>query len=522
MSVVDEQPVCSRNIVDSGGCGPEVALRRLLRSVRTSARALLNVAANPSDFFTLCLLATIASVAAQAVAAPVILINRNSGQCVSDNGSSKLGLQMIQRTCRGLLSEQWALSAVDDGYRIVSRLNGLCLAVAGASTADGAAVQQRTCNGSSEQTWTPQLEGSWFQLVSKLSGKCLAVSGASRDDGAVLIQSSCLDADNQRWTISASPLPSVWSPVIKFPIAPAAAANMADGRIVLWSAWKDSIWWRSPPNLYGDLRPSDRPAERDARQQYRSRHVLPGHQHARGRSNPGQWREQQQEDQHLRSENWNLVGIQLDENPARLQGDTLLSTGEVLTLGGSWSGGIGGKNAEVWASGLGWRLLPGIPIDPFIGPDPAGVYRGDNHLWLIAASDGWAFHAGPAAQMHWIDTKNGGAVIAAGPRGDDAFAINGNAVVYDTGKILKVGGAAAYSNGTATDSAYVIDIRGGPPAPAEVRKLAPMVFPRAFSNSVVLPSGQVVVVGGMNISKAFSDVRAPTRTVGSVGEASTD
>jgi galactose oxidase len=169
---------------------------------------------------------------------------------------------------------------------------------------------------------------------------------------------------------------------------------------------------------------------------------------------------------------------------------------------------VGGKNAEVWASGLGWRLLPGVPIGPFIGPDPLGVYRGDNHLWLIAASDGWAFHAGPAAQMHWIDTKNGGAVIAAGPRRDDAFAINGNAVVYDTGKILKVGGAAAYEGGTATDSAYVIDISDGPPAPAKVRKLAPMVFPRAFSNSVVLPSGQVVVVGGMNISKPFSDARA--------------
>jgi galactose oxidase len=193
--------------------------------------------------------------------------------------------------------------------------------------------------------------------------------------------------------------------------------------------------------------------------------------------------------------------------PRGYQGDTLLSTGEVLTLGGSWSGGVGGKNAEVWASGLGWRLLPGVPIDPFIGPDPRGVYRGDNHLWLVAASDGWAFHAGPAAQMHWIDTKNGGAVIAAGPRRDDAFAINGNAVVYDTGKILKVGGAAAYDNGTATDSAYVIDIRDGPPAPAKVRKLAPMVFPRAFNNSVVLPNGQVVVGGGMNISLIFSDLR---------------
>jgi Kelch motif len=95
--------------------------------------------------------------------------------------------------------------------------------------------------------------------------------------------------------------------------------------------------------------------------------------------------------------------------PRGYQGTTLLSSGKVLTLGGSWNGGEGNKHAEIWISGVGWSLLPGVPIDPFIGPDPMGVWRGDNHLWLIAARDDWVFHAGPASQMHWIDT-NGAAV----------------------------------------------------------------------------------------------------------------
>jgi galactose oxidase len=34
-----------------------------------------------------------------------------------------------------------------------------------------------------------------------------------------------------------------------------------------------------------------------------------------------------------------------------------------------------------------------------------------------------------------------------------------------------------------------------------------MAFPRTLQNSVVLPNGQVVVVGGMNVSKVFSDLR---------------
>src|SRR5262249_15952925 len=111
-------------------------------------------------------------------------------------------------------------------------------------------------------------------------------------------------------------------------------------------------------------------------------------------------------------------------------------------------------------------------------------------------------------EMHWIDTNGNGNVIDAGPRADDAYAINGNAVVYDTGKILKVGGAPAYEKGNATDNTYVIDINGGPTGPVSVRNVSPMAFRRAFSNSVVLPNGQVVVVGGMNISKLFSDEKS--------------
>ena len=117
-------PSTRATLLASGGRGPEIDPRRLLRCVRTSARASLNVAANPWILFTLCLLATIASVEAQAVAAPVILINRNSGQCVTiPNGSSQPGLQMVQLPCRGPLDEQWTLQAVSGGYyQIVSRL----------------------------------------------------------------------------------------------------------------------------------------------------------------------------------------------------------------------------------------------------------------------------------------------------------------------------------------------------------------------------------------------------------------
>jgi ricin-type beta-trefoil lectin protein len=149
-----------------------------MRASRRVAGGLLALAA-------CCIVVMTPSAKAQTVpTGAVILINRNSGQCVNDTGSDQLGLQMIQRLCRGGLDEQWTLQAVTDGYQIVSSLNGLCLEVAGASTVNLAAVQQGTCNGSPNQTWQPRQSGSWSLLVAKHSGKCMEVNGASRDEGA--------------------------------------------------------------------------------------------------------------------------------------------------------------------------------------------------------------------------------------------------------------------------------------------------------------------------------------------------
>lgn len=41
------------------------------------------------------------------------------------------------------------------------------------------------------------------------------------------------------------------------------------------------------------------------------------------------------------------------------QATTALSDGRIFVIGGSWTGGLGGKNAEVYTDGAGWRLLPG-------------------------------------------------------------------------------------------------------------------------------------------------------------------
>ncbi|WP_434444276.1 discoidin domain-containing protein [Lentzea sp. E54] len=187
--------------------------------------------------------------------------------------------------------------------------------------------------------------------------------------------------------------------------------------------------------------------------------------------------------------------------PRGYQGMTALPDGGAFVLGGSWSGGNGGKHGEVWSSS-GWRELPGVRVDRTLTDDPQGIYRSDNHGWYLAASGGRIFHAGPSRSMHWISTAGEGSLTDAGPRGDSQDAMNGNAVLYDVGKILTVGGATAYQDAPATRRAYTVDINGAQPV---VQRVADLGHARTFGNSVVLPDGKVFVVGGQAHAAPFSD-----------------
>ncbi|WP_426978402.1 discoidin domain-containing protein [Pseudarthrobacter sp. O4] len=186
------------------------------------------------------------------------------------------------------------------------------------------------------------------------------------------------------------------------------------------------------------------------------------------------------------------------------QSNVTTSTGEVFTIGGSFSGGIGNKDGEVWSAAGGWRKLPNVLVDKILTADPRGGYRSDNHTWLFAAPGGRVFQAGPSRQMNWISTTGKGSITSAGPRADSQDAMNGDAVMYDVGKILTVGGATAYEKTPATARAYTIDINNG----VKVARTADMAVTRSFANGVALPDGQVLVVGGQATPVTFTDTAA--------------
>jgi galactose oxidase len=294
----------------------------------------------------------------------------------------------------------------------------------------------------------------------------------------------------------------VWSSGIGFPLVPAAAAQLPNGKVLTWSAFRpDSFVGGTGQTQTAILDPTTSAVS--MRTVTETGHdmfcpgtaVLPdGRVHVSGGNDSGKT-----SIYNPAADTWTAAATMTI--PRGYHGSTTLPDGRVFTLGGSWSGGVGGKNAEVWSPGTGWRPLTGVPVTPILTNDAEGVYRADNHGWFFSWTNNRVFHAGPSKRLNWFSTVGNGSSTSAGVRGDDGDAMNGNAVMYDVGKILTVGGAPSYVNSPASNRAYVIDINNG----VVVRKVAPMSYPRAYHNSVVLPDGKVLVLGGTTYTALFSD-----------------
>ncbi|KAI9850650.1 MAG: hypothetical protein M1838_005294 [Thelocarpon superellum] len=193
--------------------------------------------------------------------------------------------------------------------------------------------------------------------------------------------------------------------------------------------------------------------------------------------------------------------------PRGYQASATTSDGRTFTIGGSWAGGYGGKNGEVYDPTTGaWSLLPGCPVAPMLTDDAQGVYRADNHAWLFGWKNGSVFQAGPSLAMNWYGTEGEGSQSPAGPRAGDADAMCGNAVMFDAvaGQILTVGGATNYQQTTASSAAHVVTI-GAPGGNAAVNPIGNMSYERIFANGVVLPNGHVFITGGQSFGIPFSD-----------------
>ena len=293
-----------------------------------------------------------------------------------------------------------------------------------------------------------------------------------------------------------------WGPMIGFPLVPAAAALLPNNQLLVWSADQDMNFGYAAYTQTAILNLNTGVVSQETITNTNHNMFCPGVVIlANGEIMvTGGDSDDQTSIYNPVTNTWS-AGAPMNI-PRGYQAMTLLSNGQAFTLGGSWSGALGGKLGEVWSPTGGWRELTNVPANPMYTADPQGVYRADNHGWFIATSDARVLQAGPSAQMNWITTSGAGSITPAGNRGTSGDAMNGNAVYYDVDKIITMGGAPAYQNSYATNKAYEINISTGT---AQVTQVGSMTYPRTFANSVVLPNGQVLTVGGETYGVPFSD-----------------
>ncbi len=186
-----------------------------------------------------------------------------------------------------------------------------------------------------------------------------------------------------------------------------------------------------------------------------------------------------------------------------------LANGNVFIVGGSWSGGrLENKIGELWQPDQGWKALPGIPATMLFNSNDqstegGGIFRIDNHAHLWVAPNGKIFHAGPGENMHWIDVSGEGSFTTIGKRGDDAYSMNMNSVMYDVGKLLTLGGAQAYSGPAGKPNTYLIDINNE--NNVAVTRAANLNKARTLANTIALPTGEILVIGGASSAGLFTD-----------------
>lgn len=299
-----------------------------------------------------------------------------------------------------------------------------------------------------------------------------------------------------------------WGPTIQFPLVPVAASvNPVSGKLLVWAAFSDDTFAIAKSGMtqtaeYDPATGTVTAATISNTQHdmfcpgialdFDGRLVVTGGDTAAKTSV-----------RNATSDTWVAAGEM--NIPRGYQSTCTTSNGEIFVIGGSWSGGYGGKNGEIF-NGTSWSLLPGALVKPMLTNDAQGIFRQDNHGWLFGWKNGSVFQAGPSKNMHWYGTTGQGSVTAAGLRGRDNDAMDATAVMYDAvnGLIFSAGGSSSYQSSSATRNAQIITI-SDTGVNATVQTINDMWYARAFHNGALLPDGSVFIVGGQTYAVPFSD-----------------
>ncbi len=205
-----------------------------------------------------------------------------------------------------------------------------------------------------------------------------------------------------------------------------------------------------------------------------------------------------------RTNQWNA--LQNMNDPRWYNTSATLPDGTVFTI----SGDGGEDTAELWNSVTGWRRLTGIDWSAVTNQQG---YLNHWHPFVVLAPNGKLFHFGPTDAMNWVTTTGSGSRQASGQTiPGPQYPKEGAWAMYGEGRILVTGGGQNttpnpldFGTGISTNAAYTVNLNGATPV---VAPAAPMQLSRQFANTVVLPNGEVLVIGGNTSGLKFTDTGA--------------
>ncbi len=292
-----------------------------------------------------------------------------------------------------------------------------------------------------------------------------------------------------------------WGSVIPWPFIPVSGANLPDGRILTWSG-SERTTWPATEQTYS--------ATWDPTSGVFVEHFFPGHNMFCA---------------HLAMTQDGGVFVTGGRNQVDspwvsrydFQTDQWVSLAEMAT-GGRWyptTLGLGDgrmftgmgtasviKHPEVYGPADGWSILNGVDFN-LLRTGNTGM--ADSHRWwplFRLSPSGEVFHFWSTGESHFIDASGAGSVRDANVSTDSTTYSQGPSVYYQKGKLLVTGSMQGSWGAPSTTRSYTVDLNGATP---EIQQTSPMVFARKFHNSVVLPTGRVLVIGGNTSAQEFSD-----------------
>lgn len=296
----------------------------------------------------------------------------------------------------------------------------------------------------------------------------------------------------------AANLDGAWSPVIQWPHIAVTAANLPDGRVLTYASNKKNAFpggrpeftyattWDPQTNGFSEMNHNSHDLFCAAPTTLEDGRII-----ANGGRNTSRFTSTFD----YRTNTWQKIDSM--DRGRFYPTSVALPSGSVFT--GLGSGG--GQYPELWTEDQGWKVLTGASLqDPVL----SFSQHYERNFWPLFVLDprGNIFHSGPTPKMHVINTQGLGKITKVGPEMDDWYPKHGATVMYDEGKLLVAGGAVSGTDKSSTNRAMIVDISNEEP---QVTAIAPMNYKRKFLSGVMLPTGEVLVIGGNTSGIKFND-----------------